>query len=89
MALTAAALGVRADELDLPVPLDRIAYRRAARRSSQARSIVDAQGRLSDYGRAVEALPVERTWAELIVNGEDALLPYLAVMPAPSSRCTA
>jgi ATP-dependent helicase HrpA len=78
VALTAAALGVRADELDLPVPLDRIAYRRALQKL-QARGIVDAQGKLSDYGRAVEALPVERTWAELIVNGEDGLLPFLAV----------
>ena len=78
VALTAAALGVRVDELDLPVPLDRIAYRRALQRL-QARNIVDAQGKLSQYGRAVEALPVERPWAELIVNGEDALLPFLAV----------
>ena len=29
VAITCAALGVRADELELPVPLDRIAYRRA------------------------------------------------------------
>ncbi len=76
--ITAAALGVRADALDLPVPLDRIAYRRVLQRL-QDRNIVDAQGRLSEYGRAIEALPVERAWAELIVNGEDALLPYLAV----------
>ncbi|WP_224245100.1 DEAD/DEAH box helicase [Hyalangium gracile] len=84
VALTAAALGVRADELDLPVPLDRIAYRRAFQRL-QARNIVDAQGKLSQYGRAVEALPVERTWAELIVNADDGLLPYLAVCSAIES----
>jgi hypothetical protein len=78
VALAAAALGVRADTLDLPVPLDRTAYRRVLQRL-QARNIIDAQGRLSDYGRAVEALPVERPWAELIVNAEDALLPFLAV----------
>ncbi|HLM44712.1 MAG TPA: DEAD/DEAH box helicase, partial [Myxococcaceae bacterium] len=78
VALSAAALGVRVDELELPVPLDRIAYRRVLQRL-QARNIIDEQGRLSDYGRAVEALPVDRPWAELIVNGEDELLPYLAV----------
>ncbi|MBZ4377246.1 DEAD/DEAH box helicase [Corallococcus sp. AS-1-6] len=84
VALTAAALGVRADELDLPVPLDRVAYRRALAKL-EARGIVDADGRLSDYGRAVEALPVERPWAELIVNAEDALLPFLAVCSAVES----
>ncbi len=84
VALTAAALGVWADALDLPVPLDRIAYRRVLQRL-QERNIVDAQGRLSPYGRAVEALPVERAWAELIVNGEDALLPFLAVCSALES----
>ncbi|MFB1484456.1 DEAD/DEAH box helicase [Corallococcus sp. RDP092CA] len=84
VALTAAALGVWADALDLPVPLDRAAYRRALTRL-QARGIVDAEGRLSDYGRAVEALPVERPWAELIVNAEDALLPFLAVCSAVES----
>jgi len=84
VALTAAALGVRVDALDLPVPLDRIAYRRAVQQL-QARNIIDAQGKLSDYGRAIEALPVERAWAELIVNGEDALLPYLSVASAIES----
>ncbi|RKH91236.1 DEAD/DEAH box helicase [Corallococcus sp. AB045] len=84
VALTAAALGVRADELDLPVPLDRAAYRRALAKL-EARGIVDADGRLSAYGRAVEALPVERPWAELIVNAEDALLPFLAVCSAVES----
>ena len=84
VALTAAALGVRADTLDLPVPLDRAAYQRVLQRL-QERNIIDAQGRLSSYGRAVEALPVERAWAELIVNAEDALLPYLAVCSAIES----
>jgi len=84
VALTAAALGVRVDALDLPVPLDRIAYRRALQRL-QARNIVDADGKLSQYGRAVEALPVERAWAELIVNAEDGLIPFLAVCSAIES----
>ena len=84
VALTAAALGVRADLLELPVPLDRDAYLKALGRL-QARGIVDADGRLSPYGRAVEALPVERAWAELIVNAEDTLLPFLAVCSAIES----
>ncbi|HEX8433774.1 DEAD/DEAH box helicase [Archangium sp.] len=84
VALTAAALGVRVDALELPVPLDRGAYRRVLQRL-QERNIVDAEGRLSPYGRAVEALPVERAWAELIVNAEDALLPFLAVCSAVES----
>jgi ATP-dependent helicase HrpA len=78
VALTCAGLGVRADALDLPVPLDQVAYRRAVARR-EARGLVEA-GRLTDYGRAVEALPVERPWAELIVHGEDDLLPFLALM---------
>lgn len=78
VALTCADLGVRADELDLPVPLNRAAYR-AAVAHLEARGVIE-QGRLTRYGRAVEALPVERAWAELLVNAEDALLPALAVM---------
>ncbi|MCA0374797.1 MAG: DEAD/DEAH box helicase [Gemmatimonadetes bacterium] len=78
VALTCADLGVRADTLDLPVPLDRASYRRALS-LLESRGLVE-QGRLTAYGRAVEALPVERAWGELIVNGDDALLPMLAVM---------
>jgi hypothetical protein len=83
VALTCAALGVRADELELPVPLDRGAYATALRHL-EARGIVE-HGRLSRYGRTVEALPVERPWAELIAHGDDALLPYLAVMASIES----
>jgi hypothetical protein len=83
VALTCAALGVRADELDLPVPLDRRAYREALARL-EGRGIIE-QGKLSRYGKLVEALPVERAWAELIVHGEDELLPYLAVMASIES----
>lgn len=78
VALTCADLGVRADELDLPVPLDRAAYRQALAKL-EVRGLVE-NGRLTRYGRAVEALPVDRAFGELIVNGEDALLPALAVM---------
>ncbi len=84
VALTCADLGVRADELDLPVALDRAAYR-CAFGELQKRGIINEQGRLSTYGKSVEALPVERAWAELIVNAEDALLPFLAVMSSVES----
>lgn len=83
VAMTCAALGVRADELDLPVPLDRTAYRSAVA-LLERRGIVE-RGQLTAYGRAVEAMPVERAWAELIVNGDDDLLPILAVMSAVES----
>jgi hypothetical protein len=78
VAITCAALGVRADELELPVPLDRIAYRRA-KQLLEARGIVE-KGKLTRYGRAVEAMPTERPWAELLVNADDAMIPFLAVM---------
>jgi ATP-dependent helicase HrpA len=83
VAMTCAALGVRADELELPVPLDRTAYRSAIG-LLEARGIVE-KGRLTTYGRDVEAMPVERAWAELLVNGEDELLPFLAVMASIES----
>jgi ATP-dependent RNA helicase HrpA len=83
VALTCADLGVRADALDLPVPLDRRAYREAVAHL-EARGIIE-EGRLSRYGKLVEALPVERAWAELIVNADDDLMPYLAVMSSVES----
>ncbi len=84
VALTCADLGVRADELELPVPLDRLAYR-AALAQLHRRGIINQAGRLSTYGKAVEALPVDRAWAELIVNADNDLLPYLAVMSSMES----
>ncbi len=83
VALTCAALGVRADELDLPVPLDKLAYRQALDHL-EARGVIE-DGRLTRYGREVEKLPVDRPWAELIVHAEDDLLPYLAVMASIDS----
>src|SRR5204862_141866 len=65
VAITCAALGVRADELELPVPLDKQAYRQAMA-LLERRGIVE-RGRLTAYGRKVEAMPVERPWAELLV----------------------
>ena len=66
VAITCAELGVDARELDLPVPLDRIAYRRAVELLT-SRGLIE-NGRLTRYGREVEALPVERPWGELLVN---------------------
>jgi hypothetical protein len=83
VALTCADLGVRADELDLPIELDRRAYREALRRLED-RGIIE-NGRLSRYGKLVEALPVDRPWAELIVNADDDMIPYLAVMSSIES----
>ncbi|HXT17434.1 MAG TPA: DEAD/DEAH box helicase [Gemmatimonadaceae bacterium] len=83
VAITCAALGVRADELELPVPLDRTAYGQALRLLEE-RGIVE-KGRLTRYGRAVEAMPVERAWAELLVNADDELVPYLSVMSSVES----
>src|SRR5687768_12766805 len=84
VAITCADLGVRADELDLPVPLDRASYREALTRLA-SRGIIDERGRLSQYGKTVEALPVDRPWGELIAHADDALVPYLAVMSSVES----
>jgi ATP-dependent helicase HrpA len=77
VAITCAALGVDASELDLPVALDRAAYRGALAVLTD-RGLVEA-GRLTRYGREVEAMPVERAWGELLVHAEAALVPVVAV----------
>jgi hypothetical protein len=83
VAITCADLGVAADELELPVPLDRIAYKRAMQ-FLEGRGIIE-KGRLTRYGRAVEKMPVEREWAELLVNADDSMVPYLSVMSGVES----
>jgi ATP-dependent helicase HrpA len=83
VALTCAALGVRADELDLPVPLDKRSYREALG-FLEERGII-GNGRLTTYGKLVEAMPVDRAWAELLVHCDDELLPYVAVMASVES----
>ncbi|MEO8910831.1 MAG: DEAD/DEAH box helicase [Gemmatimonadaceae bacterium] len=83
VAMTCADLGVAADQLELPVPLDRVSYRRAMS-LLERRGIIE-NGRLSRYGKAVEAMPVDRPWAELLVNADDELVPYLAVMSSIES----
>jgi ATP-dependent helicase HrpA len=77
VAITCAAIGVDAQDLELPVPLDRQAYRRAVALLSD-RGIIE-NGRLTDYGRRVEALPVERPWGELLVHADTELVPIIAV----------
>ncbi|HEX5963554.1 MAG TPA: helicase-related protein [Gemmatimonadales bacterium] len=77
VAITSAAIGVDAQDLDLPVPLDRTAYRRAVELLTH-RGLVE-NGKLTSYGREVEALPVERSWGELLVHADDNLVPMVAV----------
>ncbi len=77
VAITCAALGVDAQELELPVPLDRQAYREAVRLLID-RGLIE-RGRLTAYGREVEAMPVERPWGELLVHADAALVPMVAV----------
>jgi ATP-dependent RNA helicase HrpA len=77
VAITCAALGVDARDLDLPVPLDRTAYRKALELLT-SRGLVE-NGRLTSYGREVEALPVERPWGELLVHASETLTPIAAV----------
>src|SRR5690606_25947020 len=38
-----------------------------------------ARDRLTDYGRKVEILPVDRPWGELLVNADLHLIPLVAV----------
>lgn len=83
VAMTCADLGVDASQLELPVPLDRVAYRNAVK-LLESRGIIE-KGRLSHYGKQVEAMPVDRPWAELLVNADDELVPYLAVMSSLES----
>jgi ATP-dependent helicase HrpA len=78
VAITCAAMGVDAAELDLPVALDRHAYRRAIRTLTE-RGLVEA-GRLTRYGREVEAMPVDRPWGELLVHAPVSLAPVMAVI---------
>jgi hypothetical protein len=77
VAITCAAIGVDASELDLPVPLDRRAYKESVALLT-GRGLIE-QGRLTSYGREVEAMPVERPWGELLYHADPALVPLVAV----------
>jgi ATP-dependent helicase HrpA len=83
VAMTCADIGVRADELELPVPLDRVAYRRALELLTR-RGLV-AHDRLTEYGREVEVLPVDRPWGELLVRAPEHLIPVVATCAAVES----
>src|SRR5206468_10323984 len=61
----------------LPVPLDRRAYREAVELLTR-RGLVES-GRLTRYGREVEAMPVERPWGELLYHADGELIPVVAV----------
>ncbi len=77
VAITCAAIGVDAAELDLPVPLDRRAYRDSVALLTD-RGLIE-HGRLTSYGREVEAMPVERPWGELLYHAGPELVPLVAV----------
>ena len=77
VALTSAALGIDLSELELPVALDRVSYRAAVKRLEE-RGIIES-GRLTEYGRDVEAMPVERPWGEMLVHADESLVPCVAV----------
>jgi len=83
VAITCAALGVDARELDLPVPLDRKAYRDAVELLTE-RGLIE-RGRLTRYGREVEAMPVERPWGELLYHADPDLVPMVAVAASVES----
>jgi hypothetical protein len=83
VAITCAALGVDARELDLPVPLDRKAYRDAVELLTE-RGLIE-RGRLTRYGREVEAMPVERAWGELLYHADADLVPIVAVAASGES----
>ncbi len=71
VALTCARLGVNAGELDLITPIDPIRYEAEVNRF-KARGIIEAEGNeLTAYGKKVERLPVEPSWAELITQARD------------------
>jgi hypothetical protein len=86
VAMTCADMGVRADELDLPVPLDRIAYRRAVETLTK-RGLI-ANNRLTDYGRKVEVLPWTAPGASCWCRRRSGWCRWWPRWP-PSTRCTA
>src|SRR5207302_8025446 len=77
VAITCAAPGVDARDLDLPVPLDRTAYRDAGDLLT-VRGLIE-QGRLTRYGREVEAMPVGRPRGEVLYHADAELIPMVAV----------
>src|SRR5204863_350556 len=62
-----------------------LSWRRADSCASAVPRRRRAEAVLPGDGRAGEAMPVEREWAELLVNANDPLVPYLAVMSGVES----
>lgn len=71
VALICARLGVNASELDLIGSIDSMRYEKEVTRF-KARGIIEADGdELTAYGKKIERLPVEPSWAELITQARD------------------
>ena len=84
VAITCADLGVRADELELPVPLDRVAYREALALLG-SRGIIEIAGGCRNTAKPSKRCPSIARGPSCIVNADDALVPYLAVMSSVES----
>src|SRR5256886_13652570 len=67
----------------LPISLDRKAYRDAVELLTE-RGLIE-RGRLTRYGRDVEAMPVERPWGELLYHADPDLVPMVAVAASVES----
>ena len=84
VAMTCADLGVRADELELPVPLDRASYRqgghaaRAARHHRERKALALRQGGRGDAGGPARGRSCSCT-------ATTSLLPYVSVMSSIES----
>src|SRR5204862_4445938 len=59
------------------VPLERHAYQDVMQLLTE-RAMIES-GRLTRYGRDVDAMPVERPWGELLVHADVELVPFVAV----------
>src|SRR5258706_3531384 len=75
VAITCAAIGVDATELELPVPLDRRAYRGRGELLTDPGLI--EKGRLTTFRRAGEEMPGERPWGGVLYHAEPPLLPLV------------
>ena len=87
VAITCAALGVDARDLDLPVAARPHGATARAVEMLTRRGLIE-NGRLTAYGREVEAFPVERPWGELLVHADDASCCRSWRSAPTSSRCT-
>ena len=85
VAITCAALGVdaRRSRSAGPAGSDRVPARAGP---AHERGLVE-EGRLTAYGRAVEAMPVERPWGELLVHADPSSSRWWRCAPT-STRCT-